>query len=94
MDELHQQTVNLLSFQTVPRMTFDAQVAYNLLCGLGENAKANLSTIEARIRRHYSALAGRRLPALALQVTHRAGLSRAQFFDRRGSGAAGGDCDA
>lgn len=68
MDELHQQTVSLLSFQTLPRATFDAQAAYNVLCGLGENAKANLSATEARIRRQYSALAGRRLPALALQV--------------------------
>ena len=38
MDELHQQTVNLLSFQSIPRATFDAQVAYNLLCGFGESA--------------------------------------------------------
>ncbi len=43
MDELHQQTVNLLSFQTIPRATFDAQSAYNLLCGFGENAKASLA---------------------------------------------------
>ena len=51
MDELHQQTVNLLSFQTLPRTIYDAQVAYNLLCGLGENAKASLLGIDARIRR-------------------------------------------
>ena len=38
MDELHQQTVNLLSFQTLPRAIYDAQVAYNLLSGLGESA--------------------------------------------------------
>jgi aspartate-semialdehyde dehydrogenase len=68
MDELHQQTVSLLSFQSLPRATYDAQAAYNLLCGLGENAKVSLSGTEARIRRQYSALAGRRLPALALQV--------------------------
>jgi aspartate-semialdehyde dehydrogenase len=68
MDELHQQTVNLLSFQTLPRAIYDAQVAYNLLCGLGENAKASLIGIDARIRRQYSALAGRRLPPMALQV--------------------------
>ena len=28
MDELHQQTVNLLSFQTLPRAIYDAQAAY------------------------------------------------------------------
>jgi len=68
MDELHQQTVSLLSFQTIPRAVYDAQAAYNLLAGLGENATISLSGIEARIRRQYAALAGRRLPMLALQV--------------------------
>lgn len=68
MDELHQQTVNLLSFQAIPRATFDAQSAYNLLCGFGENAKASLLGIEGRIRRQYNALAARRLPELALQT--------------------------
>ena len=68
MDELHQQTVNLLSFQAIPRATFDAQLAYNLLCGFGENAKASLGTMDARIRRQYQALGGRRLAPLALQT--------------------------
>ena len=68
MDELHQQTVNLLSFQSLPRATFDAQSAYNLLCGFGENAKASLLGVEARIRRQYNTLAARRLPELALQT--------------------------
>ena len=31
MDELHQQTVNLLSFQSLPREQYDAQVSFNLL---------------------------------------------------------------
>ncbi|MGA8742359.1 MAG: Asd/ArgC dimerization domain-containing protein [Terracidiphilus sp.] len=68
MDELHQQTVNLLSFQTIPRATFDAQSAYNLLSGFGETAKVSITAIDGRIRRQYSALAGRRLPALAMQT--------------------------
>ncbi|HEY1577966.1 MAG TPA: Asd/ArgC dimerization domain-containing protein [Terracidiphilus sp.] len=68
MDELHQQTVNLLSFQSIPKATFDAQSAYNLLCGFGEIAKANLGLVDARIRRQYNALGGRRLPALAIQT--------------------------
>lgn len=68
MDELHQQTVNLLSFQSIPRATFDAQLAYNMLCGFGENAKASLNGIDGRIRRQYAALGGRRLPVLALQT--------------------------
>lgn len=70
MDELHQQTVSLLSFQGIPRSVYDTQVAYNLLSGLGENAAINLKLVEARIRRHYDALAGGRWPRLALQVVH------------------------
>jgi aspartate-semialdehyde dehydrogenase len=70
LDELHQQTVNLLSFQGLPRAIYDAQAAYNLLGALGENAAVSLSAVEARIRRHYDALAGGRWPALALQVIH------------------------
>lgn len=70
MDELHQQTVNLLSFQGLPRAIYDAQAAYNLLAGLGENATVSLTAVEARIRRHYDVLAGGRGPALALQVIH------------------------
>jgi len=68
MDELHQQTLNLLSFQTLPREIYDAQVAYNLLSGLGESSKLNLGSVEARIRRHYTALGDGRWPKLGLQV--------------------------
>ena len=68
MDELHQQTVNLLSFQGLPRAIFDAQVAFNLLAGLGESASAGLNAVTARVRRHYATLAGHRLPPVALQV--------------------------
>lgn len=70
MDELHQQTVNLLSFQSLPRAEYDAQAAYNMLCGMGESAKVDLNTVTARVRRHYEALTGNRGPALALQVIH------------------------
>jgi aspartate-semialdehyde dehydrogenase len=68
MDELHQQTVSLLSFQGLPRATYDAQAAYNLLSGMGESATISLGAEEARIRRHYQALGDGRWPALALQV--------------------------
>lgn len=70
MDELHQQTVNLLSFQSLPRAIYDAQAAYNLLGGLGENATASLSATEVRIRRDYAALSAGRWPIPALQVIH------------------------
>jgi aspartate-semialdehyde dehydrogenase len=68
MDELHQQTVSLLSFQSMPKVIYDAQTAYNLLSGLGESATVNLAELEGRIRRHYQALTGGRGPALAVQV--------------------------
>jgi aspartate-semialdehyde dehydrogenase len=68
MDELHQQTVNLLSFQGLPRAVFDAQSAFNMLGGLGENASVGLHALGARVRRHYAALGGHRLPPLSLQV--------------------------
>jgi aspartate-semialdehyde dehydrogenase len=68
MDELHQQTVSLLSFQSMPRAIYDAQGAFNLLSGMGENARIGVPDLEARIRRHYEALGGGRLPALALQA--------------------------
>lgn len=70
MDELHQQTVSLLSFQGMPRAIYDAQVAYNLLSGMGESATANLGAVEARVRRHLAALTGNRWPALSLQAIH------------------------
>jgi aspartate-semialdehyde dehydrogenase len=70
LDELHQQTMSLLSFQGLPRALYDAQAAYNLLAGMGEAAKVSLSAVDARVRRHYAALSAGRWPALALQVIH------------------------
>ena len=60
MDELHQQTVSLLSFQTLPREQFDAQVAFNLLPSLGDAAKVNLEAAKQRIAAHYAALSAER----------------------------------
>jgi aspartate-semialdehyde dehydrogenase len=68
MDELHQQTVNLLSFTAVPREQFDAQIAFNLLPSLGEKAKVKLTEVAKRIQKHYEVLSGGALPKLALQV--------------------------
>lgn len=68
MDELHEQTVKLLSFQGLPREVFDAQIAYNLVAGLGESARVNLNATEARIRRHCEALAAGRWPQVAVQL--------------------------
>ncbi len=70
MDELHQQTVSLLSFQGLPKEVYDAQVAFNLLPVLGENAKVDLGATEGRIRRHYALLSGGRLPTVSVQLIH------------------------
>jgi|SRR5580658_703682 aspartate-semialdehyde dehydrogenase len=70
MDELHQQTVSLLSFQSLPRAIYDCQAAFNLLSALGESAAISLAAAEARIRRHYDLLSANRWPPLALQVLH------------------------
>jgi aspartate-semialdehyde dehydrogenase len=68
MDELHQQTVNLLSFQALPREQYDAQVSFNLLPALGESAKVDLTATEQRIREQYAGVSTGQLPALALQI--------------------------
>lgn len=68
MDELHQQTVNLLSFQTLPKEQYDAQVAFNLLPSLGENAKVKMTVVDKRIREQYAEFSAGALPSLSLQV--------------------------
>jgi aspartate-semialdehyde dehydrogenase len=70
MDELHQQTVTLLSFQALPKEIYDAQVAFNCVPVLGENAKVSLPETEARIRRHFAVLSAGRLPQVAIQLIH------------------------
>jgi len=70
MDELHQQTVSLLSFHDLPREQYDAQVAFNLLPGLGPEAKIAFAAVQQRIERDYEGLSGGQLPALDLQVVH------------------------
>ncbi len=68
VDELHQQTVTLLNFQSMPKDVYDMQVAFNLTPALGDAAQVDLGAVEARIRRHYGLLSGGRLPQLGVQV--------------------------
>lgn len=87
LDELHQQTVGLLNFQGPPKAIYDTQVAFNVTPVLGAEAKADLRGSEARIRRHYSLLAGHTLPAISVQslhapVFHGHGISLAVEFDQ------------
>jgi aspartate-semialdehyde dehydrogenase len=62
MDELHQQTVNLLSFQPLPKDVFDVQVAFNLVSKYGQKSQQSLESVEARILRHYKKIAGANVP--------------------------------
>jgi aspartate-semialdehyde dehydrogenase len=67
MDELHQQTINLLSFQPMPKDVFDAQVAFNLLPRYGSEAKHTVEAAELRVLRHMKTIAPD-VPRPALQV--------------------------
>jgi len=58
MDELHQQTVNLLSFQSLPKDMFDEQVAFNMLARYGAKSQLSFDSLDARIRRQYRKIAG------------------------------------
>ncbi|MGA7081285.1 MAG: Asd/ArgC dimerization domain-containing protein [Terriglobales bacterium] len=67
MDELHEQTVNLLSFQELPKNVFDIQVAFNMVAGYGPKSGLSLDAVAQRIRRHYGEIA-RGAANLSLQV--------------------------
>ena len=69
MDELHEQTVNLLSFQQLPKNVFDIQVAFNLAARYGQRSSLSLEGVSQRIRRHYRQIAGG-APEPALRVLH------------------------
>jgi aspartate-semialdehyde dehydrogenase len=69
LNELHQQAINLFSFQTLPKEVFDAQVAFNLLPRYGQDAPLELAAVERRIQNHLASLLGPRgltLPSLRL----------------------------
>lgn len=57
MDELHNQTVSLFSFQPLPKNIFDTQVAFNLLARYGEQSVPTLLSIQSRILKHYRKIA-------------------------------------
>lgn len=66
MDELHEQTVNLLSFQPLPKTIFDTQVAFNMVARYGEQSLPALATIERRVLKHYQRIAGKDAPVPSL----------------------------
>ena len=56
LDELQQQTANLLSFKGLPKDVFDAQLSFSMLARYGEEAPESLEGIEQRIERHLASL--------------------------------------
>ena len=58
VDELENQTASLLSFRDFGKPVFDAQVAFNLLSGYGEQSKPRLEDTRAAIAREVAAYLG------------------------------------
>jgi aspartate-semialdehyde dehydrogenase len=87
MDELHQQTVNLLSFQPLPKDVFDAQIAFNMIARYGQASQPSLDSVQARILRHYGKIAGQEAPEpslLLLQAPIFHGHALALFVEMEG----------
>jgi aspartate-semialdehyde dehydrogenase len=68
MDELHEQTVNLLSFKDLPKEVFDQQVAFNLLARYGQAADILLEAVQERIARHVTRITGGQIAAPSLML--------------------------
>lgn len=68
MDELHEQTVNLLSFQQMPTKVFDTQIAFNMIDRYGPSSAQSLESIERRIGNHLRGLLGDHAAAPALTL--------------------------
>src|SRR5579884_923854 len=68
MDELHQQTVSLLSFQNLPKEVFDAQIAFNMIPSYGDASRVPMAETERRILDHYRIITGGRLPVPAVML--------------------------
>lgn len=68
MDELHEQTVKLLSFQQMPTNVFDSQVAFNTLGRYGKTSTHTLESIEGRIASHLRHLLDGHAPVPALML--------------------------
>jgi aspartate-semialdehyde dehydrogenase len=68
IEELQKQTVNLLSFQKIPRKVFGAQLAFNLLPRLGRGERGSLAGLEGHLRAELRQYLGQRVPLPALRV--------------------------
>ena len=68
VDELESQTTNLLSFRPIAQGIFDAQVAFNLLAGYGDESKPSFREVRNSIARDVAHYAGERAHAPAIQL--------------------------
>jgi len=68
MDELHEQTVSLLSFQQLPKKQFDVQVAFNMVSRYGEQAQSTLLSVSERVVNHYTKIAPEQTPVPSVVV--------------------------
>jgi aspartate-semialdehyde dehydrogenase len=68
IEELQKQTVNLLSFQKIPRKVFGAQLAFNLLSRPGGTAGSELLALENRLREQLKEYLQGRVPLPALRL--------------------------
>ena len=68
MDELHEQTVGLLSFQPLPKKFFDVQVAFSAVSRYGEQAASTLILANERVVRHYRKIVPPQTPVPSVLV--------------------------
>jgi aspartate-semialdehyde dehydrogenase len=68
VQELHQQTMQLLSFQKLPEQVFGAQLCFNVLARLGEGAPVKLEVIEQRLEHHLASLLAGQVPFPSLRL--------------------------
>ena len=68
VEELESQTANLLTFREIAKPVFDAQVAFNLLAGYGEECKVRLADLRAGIARDVASYLAGCAPTPAIQL--------------------------
>lgn len=70
IEELEQQTSQLLSFQSVGSPVFDTQVGFNVLDRFGPQSKASLVDARERLRAEVSSILGASFGVPAVQLLH------------------------
>jgi len=70
IEELEQQTGQLLSFQSVGSPIFDTQIGFNLLDRFGRSSKENLAAARERLRIEIAAILGSATKIPAAQLIH------------------------